>query len=605
MAGRGSWYGVAPARVWASLVAAVVLAGVLTAAGPAEAASAQQAGAVLPPQAQAECRGNVPIVVGSDAAAQSDIYSAVALAGVIGTDCVILAGPRGQPMAAAQWTRLDAAAVGGFIVGGTAAVPAAKTAGRDMVRIAGNDRWHTARLVGEQARRSAGGTPGDTAASAGAQNPDTDCTADVPIVAASDPAAESDRYSAVTLAGAIGTDCVILAGARDQPMAADQQARLAAAARGGFVIGGTASVPQAKTAGRTMTRLAGTDRWHTARLVGEQARRVAAGSTAAATRYTDVPTSHPHAHSIDVLRRDGVLTGTDCAHRRFCPDQPVTGQTFATWLTRVLDGHSPAGPIARLIELGIATDCSDHQTGLCASGTVLREQMAAFFVRAFDLAAPIYPIRLVDVDSGSVSDRNISRLTTTTIDPGCGFPSRFCPNEAVSRAQMANLLAGAIDWQEARDEVAVTGSDDSIKLTVTYDEDDYEATVRWRKPSSKKGRVDHYVLQSRLILENFGPKSYQIIESKSSKTKYRVDLSNGTNTNRLYAFRVIVVYADGKRLATSEVKTPSEPHQLRDAIFDLVVEPNQKEHPWLLPTWIHMNSNTGVGLSGASRLRVE
>ena len=88
----------------------------------------------------------------------------------------------------------------------------------------------------------------------------------MPIIVGSDAAAESDRYSAVTLAGVIGTDCVVLAGNRHgSSMPADQRARLGVAAAGGFVVGGTAAVPGTKTAGRIMFRLAGTDRWHTAR----------------------------------------------------------------------------------------------------------------------------------------------------------------------------------------------------------------------------------------------------------------------------------------------------------------------------------------------------
>lgn len=80
-----------------------------------------------------------------------------------------------------------------------------------------------------------------------------------------------------------------------------------------------------------------------------------------------------------------------------------------------------------------------------------------------------------------------------------------------------------------------------------------------------------------------------------------MDVSNGTNTNYLYAFRVIVVYADGKRLATDEVKTPSKVHQLRDVLWEKIVEPNQEEQPWLTDTWIHMNDSDrfGIGFGGA------
>ncbi|WP_419946576.1 RCC1 domain-containing protein [Candidatus Poriferisodalis sp.] len=231
---------------------------------------------------ESDCASQVPVVVASDPAAQSDIYSAVTFAGAIGSGCVVLAGARGEPMAAAQQARLDMAASGGWVLGGTAAVPEHKIAGRGLTRLAGQNRWHTARLVGVVAadpdgdiaaltlstRASAG-----TAASAppGVRTPpgsSGDCASQVPVVVASDPAAQSDIYSAVTFAGAIGSGCVVLAGARGEPMAAAQQARLDMAASGGWVLGGTAAVPEHKIAGRGLTRLAGQNRWHTARLVG-------------------------------------------------------------------------------------------------------------------------------------------------------------------------------------------------------------------------------------------------------------------------------------------------------------------------------------------------
>lgn len=138
------------------------LLGTLTVLVPAGAASAQASGVALPPQSQGSCAGQVPIVVGSDAAAQSDIYAAAMLAGVIGSDCIVLAGPRGEDMPADQQARLQAANAGGFVVGGIAAVPTAKVADRAMTRLSGSDRWETARLVG---RRAAGDTTaGDTTA---------------------------------------------------------------------------------------------------------------------------------------------------------------------------------------------------------------------------------------------------------------------------------------------------------------------------------------------------------------------------------------------------------------------------------------------------------
>ncbi|WP_423915884.1 hypothetical protein [Candidatus Poriferisodalis sp.] len=192
-------------------------------------------------------------------------------------------------MPESQRVRLDAAAEGGYVVGGLAAVPSAKVTGHDLTRLAGTDRWQTARLlVGNQARSLAGDDSSEADASAGAEDPTTDCTGDVPIVAASDAAAQSDLYSAVTLTGVFGTDCIVLAGARDEPMPTEQQVRLNAAAGGGYIVGGRAAMPDTKVSGRDMTRLAGTDRWHTAQLVGNQARITVVGEAASSSDYERV-----------------------------------------------------------------------------------------------------------------------------------------------------------------------------------------------------------------------------------------------------------------------------------------------------------------------------
>ena len=230
-----------------------------------------------------DCDGDTPIVVASDEASRSDHYSAVTLAGVLGTDCVVLAGGRDQPMPANQLARLNSASSPGYIVGGIAAVPASKVAGYDLKRLAGTDRWHTARLVGAEAVIiTAGNNAVDIGASAGAEDPDTDCGGDIPIVVASDKASQSDRYSAATLAGALGTDCIVLAGDRrdERAMPAGQLARLQSATKPGFIIGGTAAVSLYKvykTYDHDLIRISGKDRWHTARLVGAQAVRSAGG----------------------------------------------------------------------------------------------------------------------------------------------------------------------------------------------------------------------------------------------------------------------------------------------------------------------------------------
>ena len=73
---------------------ALVLTTLIVTAVPA---GAQTSAVVVPPQTMTSCAGDIPVVVASDAAAQTDIYSATTLAGVLESDCVVLSGP-------ARWT---------------------------------------------------------------------------------------------------------------------------------------------------------------------------------------------------------------------------------------------------------------------------------------------------------------------------------------------------------------------------------------------------------------------------------------------------------------------------------------------------------------------
>lgn len=95
----------------AAAAAMALLAASLVAipATPAAASAAR----VPPASVQGDCDSDTaPVVVASDVAAQSDIYSAVTLAGVRGDACIVLAGARGETMPADQQARLDAASAG-------------------------------------------------------------------------------------------------------------------------------------------------------------------------------------------------------------------------------------------------------------------------------------------------------------------------------------------------------------------------------------------------------------------------------------------------------------------------------------------------------------
>ncbi len=181
-------------RPLTAMLVIALTAATLTLTIPPAAAQTAEHGAYLvgsSPWTESDCAGQTAVVAASDATAQSDLYSAVTLAGALGTRCVVLAGARTEPMPADQQARLDTAAGTVHVVGGLTAVPAAKVAGYQVERIAGADRWATAAKVGA----AASGTRPPTRTPGPPWN--ADCTGQTAVVAASDTAAQSDLYSAV------------------------------------------------------------------------------------------------------------------------------------------------------------------------------------------------------------------------------------------------------------------------------------------------------------------------------------------------------------------------------------------------------------------------
>ncbi|MDE0168829.1 MAG: S8 family serine peptidase [bacterium] len=184
--------------------------------------------------------------------------------------------------------------------------------------------------------------------------------------------------------------------------------------------------------------------------------------------YVDIGTGDAHYDNVVFLAARGVLEGTDCGEGRFCPGEAISRRTFAVWLVRVLDnGAEPtrpavspfadvevtdteAGFIARLAELGVTTGCAVDPLRFCPDQTVTRGQMASFLVRAFDMPRAA-PAGFVDVPAGNVHAGSIDRLAAAGVTAGCATdPARFCPGGRTTRAQMASFLARAIRWVDSQ-----------------------------------------------------------------------------------------------------------------------------------------------------------
>ncbi len=176
-------------------------------------------------------------------------------------------------------------------------------------------------------------------------------------------------------------------------------------------------------------------------------------------RFDDINASDAHFTAVRALAADGVLDGTLCAPLRFCGGETLPRWMMAVWLVRVIDGRDPA-PVAssrfadvdpglwwarhaeRLAELGITRGCSRAPARYCPQDPVTRAQMASFLRRAFKLAAAA-PAGFADT-AGSVHAASIDALSAAGITQGCATgPLRYCPRDPVTRAQMAAFLVRA------------------------------------------------------------------------------------------------------------------------------------------------------------------
>ena len=178
-------------------------------------------------------------------------------------------------------------------------------------------------------------------------------------------------------------------------------------------------------------------------------------------KFTDVG-GGVHAPAIIALHDLGVFNGTECNSSSFCPDDPLKRWVMAVWLVRILDNETQppsmkesqfkdvfedveatswwAPFVERLAELGITVGCEAGKPRFCPDETVTRMQMATFLVRAFKLPAAA-SMGFTDVSVG-VHKPAVDTLAALKIAAGCNTqPLRYCSGNAITRKQMATFLA--------------------------------------------------------------------------------------------------------------------------------------------------------------------
>ncbi|MDH3249891.1 MAG: S-layer homology domain-containing protein [Acidimicrobiia bacterium] len=174
--------------------------------------------------------------------------------------------------------------------------------------------------------------------------------------------------------------------------------------------------------------------------------------------FWDVGNGHVFSGDVAWLARENVTRGCNAPwNDEFCPEDPVTRGEMAAFLVRALDlpagealftdaaGSGFESDIAALYSAGITRGCDvNDPTSFCPDDPVTRGEMAAFLVRALDL--PSAQSIFFDA-AGSVFEPEIGALAASGVTNGCDplDNTRFCPYAPVTRGQMAAFLRRSLD----------------------------------------------------------------------------------------------------------------------------------------------------------------
>ena len=180
----------------------------------------------------------------------------------------------------------------------------------------------------------------------------------------------------------------------------------------------------------------------------------------AGSPYTDAGDGgNAQEEAINALYGLGVLTGTECEENRICPNDALTRWLAAVWLVRVLDGEEPpaitesrfadvnASPmwqesmwfaphVERLAEMEVTIGCATDPLRYCPDDGLTRGQVASWLARAFDLSSASSAGFSDTVDNTHEAD--IDSVVAAGIMSGCSTnPNRFCPDTVVTRGELA------------------------------------------------------------------------------------------------------------------------------------------------------------------------
>jgi hypothetical protein len=166
-----------------------------------------------------------------------------------------------------------------------------------------------------------------------------------------------------------------------------------------------------------------------------------------------------HEAAIEAIAAAGITKGCNPpVNDRYCPEDPVNRGQMAAFLVRALeltpaandyftddDGSVFEAQINSLAAAGITLGCNPPDNDrFCPEDPVSRGQMAAFLVRGYGYTDDGGGNHFTD-DDGSVFENAIGRVATAGITRGCNPPAntRYCPDRPVRRDEMATFLTRA------------------------------------------------------------------------------------------------------------------------------------------------------------------
>jgi N-acetylmuramoyl-L-alanine amidase len=166
-----------------------------------------------------------------------------------------------------------------------------------------------------------------------------------------------------------------------------------------------------------------------------------------------------HEGGIEAIAAQGITVGCNPpTGDRYCPDDPISRGEMAAFIARAKDLSGDRGDffvddddhrfetaIDRIAAARIALGCDPPRNErFCPDETMTRGQMAMMLARAFDPPSTAKD-HFVDDEAG-VAEGAIDRIAAAGVTLGCNPPAndRYCPDAVVSRAQMATFLTRAL-----------------------------------------------------------------------------------------------------------------------------------------------------------------